>query len=409
MKLYDEAFWLTLRNRRDRQAQFGRNLSELGNEPLHRIYGIDARGLAITTDLTANVMCLNDGYIGSYLSHLFLMKMIGAKPAGFRALVMEDDALLAENFHARLEQTMKAIPDDWDLVHLGGFKDNGLMQDGCWGYLITAEGAAKFERVLEQRRRHLDDTFKWARDTRQLRFYHTPNAIITEDVNGSDTRSPVERERGEIAREEPTKSYSQYGEDLFIEKFFDKAQTGNFLEIGALDGIKDSNCRRLALRGWSGVSIEANPHLFCRLNANYGQSPKVKTMCGLVYPLPGIRTFHLNNDGLGTTAADVFQDLHERVHYTGYCHLPAVTPDQLAALYGNNFDFVSLDAEGVDIEIAEASATLFANTRLLCIETDKPGKTFDSEYQKRWDVVLAMLGFTKVVHKTQGNTLLARE
>lgn len=408
MKLYDAAYWITLRTRKDRQAEFGRNLSELGNQPLHRIYGIDARGLAITTDLTANVQCLNDGYVGSYLSHLYLMKLIGAQPAGFRALVMEDDCLLATNFHSRLEESMRAIPPDWDLVHLGGFKDSGLLQDGCWGYLITAEGAAKFERVLEQRRRHLDDTFKWARDTRQLRFYHTPNAIITEDVNGSDTRSPLERERGEVERADPQKSYSQYGEDLFIESFFDKSKIGSFLEIGALDGIKDSNCRRLALNGWSGVAIEANPHLFCRLNANYGNSPNVKTVCGLVYPTNGLRTFHLNNDGLGTTAADVFQDLHQRIHYTGYCHLPTITPNDLVNLYGKTFDFVSLDAEGVDIEIAEASKELFEGTRLLCVETDRPGRGPDPEYQKRWDAALSMLGFNRIVHKTQGNTLLTR-
>jgi FkbM family methyltransferase len=407
-KHFDVVYWITLRERKDRQRKFGRNLAELGTQPMHRIFGVDARKLAITTDSTADVICLNDGYIGTYLTHLYLMKLIGTMPTGSRALVLEDDALLSENFVERLNETMKGIPGDWEMVHLGGLKDSGMFQDGCWAYLITKEGAAKMERILEERRRHLDDMFKYVRDRRLIRFYHTVNPIVTEDVGGSDTRSPLERERGEVLRGDPQRSYSQYGEDIIVEKFFEGVKGGRFLEIGALDGIKDSNCRRLALKGWSGVSIEANPYLFCRLNSNYGNSAKVITLCALVMASRQIRTFHLNPDGLSTTDPNVFKDLHQRVHYNGYCHMPSVTPDDLKQLYGANFDFVSVDAEGVDTEIVRASKELLAGTKLLCIETDRPARGPDEAYQKEWKDVLTTVGFTKVVHKSQGNTLLTR-
>lgn len=204
-----------------------------------------------------------------------------------------------------------------------------------------------------------------------------------------------------------SRSYSQYGEDLFVEEFFGN-HPGRFLEIGALDGVRDSNCRRLALHGWTGVAIEANPFLYCQLAKTYQNSTNVSTMCALVMGTKSIRVFHLNQDGLSTTHPDVFEALHRRVAFHGYCHLPSVTPDEILEFYHGPFEFVSLDAEGVDIEIAWASKNLLQGTRLLCIETDLPGQGPNADYQQRWGRCLEHIGFTKVVHKTHGNTLLTR-
>jgi hypothetical protein len=127
-----------------------------------------------------------------------------------------------------------------------------------------------------------------------------------------------------------------------------------------------------------------------------------------VGPKSEIRTLHMNNDGLTTSDPSVFDALHKRVLYSSWCRAPVVTPVQIADLFGNDFDFVSLDAEGMDISILGAAQRLLAGTALLCIETDKPGQAPDAEYQKAWDAALSEIGFTKVVHKTQGNTLLTR-
>lgn len=206
----------------------------------------------------------------------------------------------------------------------------------------------------------------------------------------------------------PKISYSQYGEDLFVAEHF-KGRTGMFLEIGALDGIKDSNCRKLAEMGWTGVAIEPNPHLFLKLMKNY-KGFDVAPICALVTGEHGIRTLHLNQDGLTTTCPEVFGDFLRRddVHFYGSCFAPCVTPDDIVKLFGNHFDFVSVDAEGMDQEIVSASKQLLGHTELLCIETQKPGKGHDHDYAKLWDYTLAEVGFTKVLATTKGNVLLAR-
>ena len=210
----------------------------------------------------------------------------------------------------------------------------------------------------------------------------------------------------EVIMNQPV-SYAQYGEDFFIAEFFN-GFTGNFLEIGAMDGVKLSNCRKLAGRGWTGVAVEPNPALFIELMRNYSGWP-VECILGVMMPESGLRTLHFNQDGLGTTDPETLRTLSDcGVKFTGFARMPAITPKDIVNLYGNHFDFVSIDAEGVDLEIVLASEELLRHTKLLCVETDMPGKPPDTEYQKKWDAAFDWLGFRKVVHKSAGNTLVSR-
>lgn len=204
----------------------------------------------------------------------------------------------------------------------------------------------------------------------------------------------------------PKLSYSQYGEDIFISEHF-KGRTGTFLEIGALDGIKDSNCRKLAQLGWSGVAVEPNPDLFRKLMKNY-RGYDVNPICALVTGHHGLRTLHLNPDGLTTSAPEVFHDLSQRIPFYGFCYSPCITPDDIVNVFGNHFDFVSIDAEGMDTEIVRSAKNLLTHTELLCVEAEKPGRGFDADYQSLWEYVLQEVGFTHVLHKTKGNVILKR-
>ena len=54
------------------------------------------------------------------------------------------------------------------------------------------------------------------------------------------------------------KSYSQCGEDLFIEKFFQKKKFGLFVDLGAYNPIKFNNTYLLYQKGWRGINIDLN-------------------------------------------------------------------------------------------------------------------------------------------------------
>jgi hypothetical protein len=56
-----------------------------------------------------------------------------------------------------------------------------------------------------------------------------------------------------------TKSFSQEGEDLVLERFLDPGRLGFYVDVGAHHPVRFSNTYRLYRRGWRGLNIDANP------------------------------------------------------------------------------------------------------------------------------------------------------
>lgn len=202
--------------------------------------------------------------------------------------------------------------------------------------------------------------------------------------------------------------FSQFDEEEIISNYFGDRK-GRFLEIGAADGILASNCHKLALGGWSGVCVEANPFFWGKLFNQYRGIKNIETVCACVGPENGLLNFHLNDDGLATTNEEIFDILNGGTNFYGRCFVPCITPNDLVKAFGNDFDFVSIDAEGMDQRIVELGAKLLENTIMLCVETDRPGHPKnDANYQTEWKRVLGAVGFTRVHHQTPANTILLK-
>ena len=65
--------------------------------------------------------------------------------------------------------------------------------------------------------------------------------------------------------------HSQHGEDGVIAEIFRRlgVERGVFCEFGAIDGVRNSNCRALFEKGWRGVFIEPSEEGFQKLRKNY--------------------------------------------------------------------------------------------------------------------------------------------
>jgi FkbM family methyltransferase len=63
--------------------------------------------------------------------------------------------------------------------------------------------------------------------------------------------------------------YSQSKQDEWVFNFYKNKKNGFFIEVGAYDGIQTSNTFFLEKNlEWSGICIEANPHVFSLLRNN---------------------------------------------------------------------------------------------------------------------------------------------
>lgn len=62
--------------------------------------------------------------------------------------------------------------------------------------------------------------------------------------------------------------YSQYNEEILLNNFFGD-YVGYLVEIGAADGIANSNSRMLIEKGWKGILVEPNIYNFKKLEYLY--------------------------------------------------------------------------------------------------------------------------------------------
>ena len=163
------------------------------------------------------------------------------------------------------------------------------------------------------------------------------------------------------------KNFSQNDEQETILKELSHIPNGNFLDIGAHDGESLSNTRALALSGWSGTLVEPNPNLFLRLIERYGHDPKITLINAAMSDKSGLTKFYYDKDGCqySSSIAENIKKLFPANDYSISYLVNSIPPKDLNV---ENFDFVSIDAEGSDLAILRAFRGSLKKTQLICIE-----------------------------------------
>lgn len=133
------------------------------------------------------------------------------------------------------------------------------------------------------------------------------------------------------------KIYSSPGNDGIIEYIYKKLNISNgiFVEFGAWDGIRNSNCRRLFEKGWKGIFIEYKKKRYQKLKKNYKNFFDIYCL----------------NKKVGSKTGNK-KDLFDNI----------VDP----YLDGRNIDFCSIDIDGLDLECFETFEKYFPT--VICIE-----------------------------------------
>lgn len=210
------------------------------------------------------------------------------------------------------------------------------------------------------------------------------------------------------------KDFSEHGEQAHILKFFGDRK-GSFLDIGAFNGIQISNTRGLLELGWKGVYVEANPPAFMQLLRHTRGYPAMCVL-GAMMPRPG-HTFMWDttmineNDPCwaeGGQTSTCYKDHNVAGRVRQRFGVGCVTATDIATDYGTEFQFVSLDIEGMDLAVLETMGPVLGQTEMLCFEDTIPGTDFDKVYYERLLSECARHGFVRIVARCKNNTLIAR-
>lgn len=162
--------------------------------------------------------------------------------------------------------------------------------------------------------------------------------------------------------------------ELYAE-FIGHKSAGAFVEIGAHDGLAWSNTYGLALAGWRGLCVEANPVYAAKCRATYAGHPRVETVCAAVGAHAGETTLYL-----GGSISTIVPEMIE--HYNAYPGLgglsvenaitvPLVTLDDLLAerAWPARYDVLVVDVEGAELDVLQGYTLPRWRPTLAIVET----------------------------------------
>jgi FkbM family methyltransferase len=168
-------------------------------------------------------------------------------------------------------------------------------------------------------------------------------------------------------------SFSQCGEDLIVQYIFNSIGIKNpsYIDIGAHHPFYLNNTAIFSLTGSIGVNIEADPKLINRfrklrqrdLNLNVG-----------ITKIDGFKDLYLmSNPTLNTFSKKEAEEYQLTGDYEilNVLKIPTLCMRSLITKYCNGVfpDFLSVDVEGIEMEIIEGIDIMLSYPKVICIET----------------------------------------
>lgn len=147
------------------------------------------------------------------------------------------------------------------------------------------------------------------------------------------------------------------------DNFFQKKQTGSFVEFGAHDGIAGSCTKFFEDRGWKGICIEPHPQLFERLKKNRTAQC---IHCGITTDEKTCKFLKINQPGPECLSGIInqYDPRHiQRIQYevlvdqgsADVIDIECHTFNTIAKKYGlQHIDLLSIDTEGGELGILQS-------------------------------------------------------
>ncbi len=179
-----------------------------------------------------------------------------------------------------------------------------------------------------------------------------------------------------LNKDHPKMSYSQYAEDLFIDRFLDYPKKGFYVDIGANQPNYLNNTKRFYEKGWDGINIEPDINNFNLLeksrlrdiNLNIGISNTEGKIVFYICKVNTLSTFSKE------TAEKLSREGHEIIEEKKIEVLKLSSV--LKKFEVKQIDFMTIDTEGYDQEVLTSNDWNTFRPKLICIE-DNAGNEHD--------------------------------
>jgi FkbM family methyltransferase len=172
-------------------------------------------------------------------------------------------------------------------------------------------------------------------------------------------------------------SFSQEGEDMVLSRLLlNKKDKGVYVDVGCFHPVKYSNTYKFYLMGWRGVNIDAAPHVVDKFNKVRKRDINIRAAVNKeevdlkyhAFNWPALNTFseeyvkeYLSNPDVRLLGTEVITT--QRLDRILDAYLPA----------GTQIDFMSIDVEGLDLQVLQSNNWNLYRPDYLVIENHKFG------------------------------------
>ena len=176
------------------------------------------------------------------------------------------------------------------------------------------------------------------------------------------------------------KSFSQFGEDLFINEFFKNQKNGKYVDLGAFHPMRMNNTYLLHKKGWSGTNVDFNEISIDMFNLARKNDNNI---CCLLSDSDNTEktAYFLNNWHSGNTI--ILHDKFKKV----LSKEKKMISRTFEKVVKHDFDFLNIDLEGHDYEVLKTIDLKKYNPKLICIEILDENKNGEKifNYMKKYD------------------------
>lgn len=152
---------------------------------------------------------------------------------------------------------------------------------------------------------------------------------------------------------------TQFGEATVLSKLIKPDFPPWLVDVGAYDGVVQSNSLPFVRQGWHGLLVEPHPRIFSMLERTHGGNQRVRCVNKAVAAERGVATFFLGDGGDTSMTSTLCTDDNELLNARRTGQSIEVQTDTLTNLlaeagFPRDIGFLSVDAEGMDYEVLSA-------------------------------------------------------